>query len=48
MSKQLKRGVPRKLDANKNKMGKKSMSHGTFRAKRKPNSKYVTNGDVTF
>jgi hypothetical protein len=48
MSKQLKRGVSRKLDANKNKMGKKNMSHGTYRAKRKPNSKYVTNGDVEF
>ena len=46
MSKQAKRGVPRKLDANKNIMGKKSMSHGTFRTARKPNSKYVTNGDM--
>ena len=46
MSKQAKRGVIYKLDANKNKMGKKNSSHGSFRAKRKPNSKYVTNGDV--
>ena len=48
MSKQMKRGVSMKLDANKNKMGKKNMSHGSHRAKRHPNSKYVTNGDVSF
>ncbi len=47
MSKQMKRGITNRVDANKNKLGKKSMSHGTFRAKRKPNSKYVTNGDVS-
>ena len=46
MSKQIKRGLMTKRDANGNKMGKKNMSHGTFRGKRKPNSKYVTNGDV--
>ncbi len=47
MSKQLKRGINNRRDANKNKLGKKAMSHGTFRAKRKPNSKYVTNGDCS-
>ncbi len=47
MSKQLKRGINNRRDANKNKLGKKSMSHGTFRAARKPNSKYVTNGDCS-
>ncbi len=46
MSKQMKRGVPKKRDVNGNRLTKKDTSHGTFRAKRKPNSKYVRNGDV--
>ena len=33
-------------DKNGNLKSKKSTSHGTFRAKRKPNSKYVKNGLV--
>jgi len=32
-------GVKRKTDANGNKISKKSYSHGTYRCKRKPNSK---------
>ncbi len=46
MSKQMKRGVPHSRDKNGNTKGRKNMSHSTFRAKRKPNSKYVTNGDM--
>jgi len=46
MSKQAKRGMSRKRDANGNTLGNKNVSHGTYRAKRKPNSKYVINGDV--
>ena len=37
----------KKLDANGKKMTKKDMSHGTYRAKRHPNSKRVRNGDVS-
>lgn len=48
MSKQTKRGLTRKVDANKNTLTKKASSHGTHRAKRRPNSKYVRNGDVNF
>lgn len=46
MSKQQKFGINRKRDNNGNILGKKAMSHGTFRAKRKPNSKLVRNGHV--
>ena len=44
----MKRGVKRKVDANGNRLNKKNSSHGSFRAKRKPNSKYMKNGDCEF
>lgn len=46
MSKHMKKGISHKRDANGNRIGKKSMSHGTLRAKRKPNSKLVRNGSL--
>ena len=46
MSKQMKKGISHKKDTNGNSLGKKSMSHGAFRAKRKPNSKYALNGSL--
>ena len=39
-------GIKKKIDANGKVMTKKSSSHGTWRAKRKPNSKRVKNGTV--
>jgi len=39
MSKTMIDGVARKRDANGNAISKKSMSHGTYRCQRKPNSK---------
>ena len=39
MSKTNIEGVPRRKDANGNAISKKSMSHGTYRCKRRPNSK---------
>ena len=46
MSKQMKRGIQKRRDVNGNRLSKKDSSHGSFRAKRHPNSKYVRNGDV--
>ena len=46
MSKQMKKGIARKRDANGNTMGKKNVSHSTNRAHRKPNSKLVRNGSM--
>ena len=39
-------GITKKIDANGKIMTKKNSSHGTWRAKRKPNSKRVRNGMV--
>lgn len=39
MSKSIIEGVVYKKDANGNKISKKRLSHGTYRCKRKPNSK---------
>jgi hypothetical protein len=39
MSKTVIEGVKRKRDANGNNISKKSLSHGSYRCKRKPNSK---------
>ncbi len=39
MSKTMIDGVKAKKDPNGNKLSKKSMSHGSYRCKRKPNSK---------
>ena len=46
MGKQYIEGIKKRRDANKNVLSKKDMSHGTYRAKRKPNSKRVRNGMV--
>jgi len=43
MSKTMIDGVARRTDANGNKITKKSMSHGTYRCTRKPNSKRCKN-----
>jgi hypothetical protein len=43
MSKSLIPHVTLKRDANKNIISKKRLSHGTFRCKRKPNSKRCQN-----
>ena len=37
----------KKIDANGKKMTKKDQSHGTYRAKRHPNSKRVRNGSCS-
>jgi len=39
-------GVARKRDANGNVTGKKSLSHGSYRCQRHPNSKRCTNGSM--
>jgi hypothetical protein len=39
MSKTMVDGVKRRRDANGNSISKKSLSHGTYRCKRKPTSK---------
>ena len=39
-------GIKKRRDANGRTLTKKDMSHGSFRAKRKPNSKKVKNGSV--
>ena len=39
MSKTTIDGIKRKTDANGNKISKKATSHGSYRCKRKPNSK---------
>ena len=38
--------MDKKIDCNGRRMTKKDQSHGTFRAKRHPNSKRVKNGSV--
>jgi len=44
VSKQSKPGMTRRADANGNIRTKKAMSHGSYRCKRKPNSKWCRNG----
>ena len=39
-------GIKKKRDANGRTLTKKDSSHGSWRAKRKPNSKRVKNGQV--
>ena len=39
-------GVKRRRDVNGRLLSKKDSSHGSWRAKRKPNSKRVRNGSV--
>ncbi len=43
MSKTMNPYVKVRRDANKNRVSKKNMSHGTFRCKRHPNSKRCQN-----
>ena len=43
MSKTMNPYVKVRRDANKNRVSKKNMSHGTFRCKRHPNSKRYQN-----